>query len=219
MTALRRFISDPNLGDAKVSVLRGYASTDDHDQAFIDTWLKSVPHDEVIVYLLGDCSKGGLEAENRAWEILAGLPGRKRKVSGNHCRDHPMHSGWSGRMREAMDHFESVTIADEINIDGRQVMLSHFPYRGDHEHTGERNVKWRLRDEGQWLVHGHVHDEWKIHGRQINVGWEMWPDQFATEKDILAIINETELRENQAKNAAVAAQHRVARASGLLLPR
>jgi hypothetical protein len=31
------------------------------------------------------------------------------------------------------------------------------------------------------------------------------------------IIHETELRENQAKNAAVTAQHRVARASGLLL--
>ena len=218
MTALRRFISDPHLGDAKVSALRGYASTDDHDQAFIDAWHRSINSDSIPVHVLGDISKGGLEAENRALEIIGSLPGIKHLVPGNHCRVHPMHSSARGRMRTTMGVFESVMVSDQVNIQGRQIMLSHFPYRGDHEHTGERYVQWRLRDEGLWLVHGHVHDEWKINGHQINVGWEMWPETFATENDILAIIRETELRENQAKSAAVAAQHRVARASGLLLP-
>ena len=75
-------------------------------------------------------------------------------------------------MRTTMGVFESVMVSDQVNIQGRQIMLSHFPYRGDHEHTGERYVQWRLRDEGLWLIHGHVHDEWKINGHQINVGWD-----------------------------------------------
>lgn len=218
MTALRRFISDPHLGDAQVAALRGYATTDDHDQAFIGAWRRSINSDSIQVHVLGDISKGGLEAENRALKIIGSLPGTKDLVPGNRCRVHPMHSSARSRMRTAMGVFESVMVSDQVNVQERQIMLSHFPYRGDHEHAGERCVQWRPGDERLWLIHGHVHDEWKINGHQINVGWETWPETFATENDVLAIIGETELRENQAKNAAVAAQHQVARASGLVMP-
>lgn len=25
-----------------------------------------------------------------------------------------------------------------------------------------------------WLLHGHVHDQWQVNGRQINVGVDVW---------------------------------------------
>lgn len=41
---------------------------------------------------------------------------------------------------------------------------------GDHADREDRYVEWRLPDTGNWLIHGHVHDEWFTNGRQINVG-------------------------------------------------
>jgi calcineurin-like phosphoesterase family protein len=44
-----------------------------------------------------------------------------------------------------------------------------YPLHGDH--TGEtRYTQYRLRDDGLWLAHGHVHTEWAKRGRQVNVG-------------------------------------------------
>lgn len=38
----------------------------------------------------------------------------------------------------------------------------------------ERYPEYRLRDTGKPLLHGHVHDAWRVHGRQINVGLDQW---------------------------------------------
>jgi calcineurin-like phosphoesterase family protein len=53
------------------------------------------------------------------------------------------------------------------------VLMCHLPYEGDHV-GDERYARFRLRDEGLWLLHGHVHDAWKVRGCQINVGVDVW---------------------------------------------
>lgn len=213
MTALDRFISDLHLGDEKVARLRGFSCAEEHDEAVIDTWRRSVPGDHVRVHVVGDVSKGGRAAEDRAFEIIDGLPGQPILYPGNHCRTHPMHSTWINRMAEAMQVFVAVQIYGMVKIDGHEVMISHLPYYGDHDHTGERYTQWRPKDEGRYLVCGHVHNDWAICDKQINVGYEHWGTQFATSKDIMKII-----RRIEAEELAALGQHQVARASGLLIP-
>lgn len=60
-----------------------------------------------------------------------------------------------------------------MEIAGEMVLLHHFPYRAETEpkqkYYGQRPV-----DNGGWLIHGHVHNRWKLSGRQINVSVENW---------------------------------------------
>ena len=58
------------------------------------------------------------------------------------------------------------------------MLLSHFPYDGDHT-TTDREQQYRLRDLGLPIVHGHTHAA-KIVTRsqegtlQVHVGWDTW---------------------------------------------
>lgn len=63
--------------------------------------------------------------------------------------------------------------------DGTTVLVNHFPYahsdaRSRTRSTGEviedMFINFRPADTGLWLFHGHVHDRWMQHDRQINVG-------------------------------------------------
>jgi calcineurin-like phosphoesterase family protein len=51
--------------------------------------------------------------------------------------------------------------------------MSHYPYAGD-SHEEDRFPEMRPADNGNWLIHGHVHEAWKINGRMINVGVDVW---------------------------------------------
>jgi calcineurin-like phosphoesterase family protein len=35
-------------------------------------------------------------------------------------------------------------------------------------------MQWRLRDEGKYLIHGHLHSAEKFNGREIHVGVDAW---------------------------------------------
>lgn len=141
------------------------------DEAMVAGWNAAIaPDDEV--WLLGDVAMGDLKRTLRHVERLQGT---KHLVAGNHDRC------WSGR-RSSLDRwrrtYESlgfITITEEQTFDllGHEVLLSHFPYRGDSQAV-DRHVEHRPVDEGAWLVHGHIHDEWRQSGRQINVGIDAW---------------------------------------------
>lgn len=64
------------------------------------------------------------------------------------------------------------------------MLLSHFPYEGDHDGREDRYQQWRLRDEGAWLINGHVHGAWTLRNRQINVGVDKW--LFPIEQGVMA---------------------------------
>jgi calcineurin-like phosphoesterase family protein len=153
------------------------------DEGLVAQWNSLVePEDEVWVlgdYALGDRARG--------LSYLSYLSGTKYLVAGNHDRCLPGVNNNAHRyVREYLDAgFEAVFQWAQVKLPpltrkgpGMKVMLSHFPYDGDHT-EGERFSEYRLRDRGIPLVHGHVHESYR--GRlsnagtpTLNVGVDVW---------------------------------------------
>lgn len=163
------FMSDPHFGHKLVAQTRGFSEAFDHDLAIYRNLLERLDkHDQL--WILGDLCVSNPQA---ALDTLADLPGSKHLISGNHDRCHPMHRdahNWQARYLKV---FDSVQPFARRRIGGRNVLLSHFPYMAD---RGEpRYVQWRLRDQGEFLLHGHTHSpmQWTSL-REIHVGVDAW---------------------------------------------
>lgn len=174
--------SDLHLGQPDVAAERGFTTPDEHDDHLISAWSATVT-DKDTIWILGDLA---LSSPSRALEIIRYLPGTKHLILGNHDRAHPMHRDAHGHQSRYRDVFESVATMATHRIGDQEVMLSHFPYRDD-SRTQDRYRQYRLRDEGRWLIHGHVHDEFTVENRQINVGVDKWMEGPVEESILLAI--------------------------------
>lgn len=182
------FHSDWHFNHAFVAETRGYSSAAEHDEALIERINSRVTKRD-HVFVLGDVFMGSVRA---GLEQIQRVNGVKHLVLGNHDPGHPMHRKSIPHTRRFLDVFESVSLHEQIRLPGgRKVLLSHFPYEGDHEDREDRYTQWRLRDEGDWLIHGHVHDAWRFNDRQINVGVDFWP--YPVDADTMAaLIDEME---------------------------
>ena len=129
------------------------------------------------VWVLGDISAGSSAAQRNALEWIAARPGEKHLVAGNHDRVHPMYRDAHKWQPLYLEVFQSVQPFARRRIGGHTALLSHLPYRGDHT-TEERYNQYRLRDEGEWLLHGHTHSRASflphVHQRQLHVGVDAW---------------------------------------------
>lgn len=203
------FSSDTHLLHAMVARLRGFDSSEEHDEAIIASWNKAVRPDD-LVWHLGDV---GLGNETRVLEQAARLNGRKQLITGNHDPCWPGHRDARKHQRRWLEVFESVQAFARIRLDGRVVLLSHMPYEGDH--VGEdRHTQFRLRDEGTWLLHGHTHLANRLGphprfltfmdpvtgdpaaqqplGREVHAGLDAWDLRPASEADVLGVIRDYE---------------------------
>lgn len=180
--------SDPHFGHAFVAGLRGFADPDEHDNHLIQAWNATVTKRDTV-WVLGDLAAA---SPTRALEIIRHLPGTKHLVFGNHDYGHPGRRNAQRLHRQYLAAFASVQSAATRVIEGRTVLLSHFPYDGDSHSEFDRHTQWRLRDEGNWLVHGHVHDEFDVRRTQINVGVDKWMDGPASESQVLELIRQQE---------------------------
>jgi calcineurin-like phosphoesterase family protein len=72
-------------------------------------------------------------------------------------------------------------------LSGRSVLACHFPYRGD-SHDRDRYLAHRPVDRGAWLLHGHVHDKWKVSERMINVGADVWEYRPVAEIELVDLM-------------------------------
>ena len=113
------------------------------------------PDDDV--YFLGDIALGNFE---QSILFFLELNGNKFLVTGNHDK---IFSGTNSKKRieTFTPLYEAVgfTILPEITsifIDNQEVVLSHFPYRGDHEREEKFN-KNRPVNKGLPLLNGHTH--------------------------------------------------------------
>jgi calcineurin-like phosphoesterase family protein len=81
---------------------------------------------------------------------------------------------------------------------GHRVILSHLPPLecGDHK-AGEAVYDNEVRfvdkrpaypQEETWMLCGHVHEAWKVHGRVINVGVDVWDYAPVSSRQIIDII-------------------------------
>ena len=68
------FIGDLHFGHEKVSNIRGFASTDEHDDHIVESWLQTVRKDDIVT-VMGDISSGTKAKELRALALLDSLPG------------------------------------------------------------------------------------------------------------------------------------------------
>lgn len=180
------FTADLHFGHARILELCGrpFASVEEMDEALVARWNDVVRKPDDIVWVLGDYALGDWR---RALGHLARLNGRKLLVAGNHDRCFFGSSdGWKHVAAYHQAGFELVapwartklpSLAPETR--GRKVLLSHFPYDGDHADE-DRFSSARLRDTGEALVHGHVHEEWTVRRSaltravQVNVGVDRW---------------------------------------------
>jgi calcineurin-like phosphoesterase family protein len=165
------------------------------DDALVERWNGAV-RDEDTVMILGDLAMGNLE---RSLERVRELKGLKLLVPGNHDRVSSLYKGspakkaeWAVAYREA-----GIRVQDEefvTMIGTHRVMVSHFPYEGDSH--GEDRYQWsRPRDEGLPLIHGHVHEAWKVRGRQINVGTDVWNFTPVRESVIVELLAEISVQQ------------------------
>jgi calcineurin-like phosphoesterase family protein len=185
--------SDLHLGHARAAGHRGFADVESHDQAIVDNWNTVVAADDVV-WVLGDLAAS---SPTYALELLGTLPGRKHLILGNHEPAHPMHRDAHKHLRKYLNVFESVASAARRRIGGREVLLSHFPYRRDRGPA--RHLQWRLRDEGLWLLHGHTHGAERVTAseREVHVGVDAW-DLAPVSVEIVGALIEAEETRKQA---------------------
>jgi calcineurin-like phosphoesterase family protein len=130
--------------------------------------------------VLGDVFFAGA-AKSQA--ILDRLKGRKILIRGNHDQ----HS-----LTKLKSMFSEVYTSHELVIAGARVLLSHYPFAPTKLEQLKHRLKnfwkfWRRKkymdlrymdrrpiNNGGWLLHGHVHNSWKIRGKMINVGVDVW---------------------------------------------
>ena len=141
--------------------------------------------------MIGDIALGDLHTV--LVEHVANLRGRKILVPGNHDRC------WTGRNKHETSRsdylrfggFERIVDATKpMRIGRKKVRISHFPYLLDDTYD-LKYLDHRPRDDGSWLLHGHVHEKWRQRGRQINVGVDAWDFAPVSEEAIAATVAST----------------------------
>lgn len=145
------------------------------NEEMISRWNSVVKPEDTVKYL------GDFSLSLKALSILKRLNGNIELVAGNHDHCHPAHSK-SPAKEQAMRKvyyeagFTSIKLEDTLQIANRTVKLHHMPYIPEVIPDGYdiRYQKWRPRDDGNWLLHGHVHERWKLQGRCLNVGVDVW---------------------------------------------
>lgn len=150
-------------------------------------------HNEVVkpgdtVYHLGDFS-----LSHRAVTVfLHRLNGEHHLIAGNHDHCHPLHykKDTKGEQMRKLYHeagFKSIKLTHSMEIAGQSVTMCHLPLSVD-QYDRPRFKNYRPDTEG-WLLCGHVHQHWKVRGKQINVGVDVWDYRPVHLKEIEKIIS------------------------------
>lgn len=175
MTGRTFFTADQHFGHRNIIDFcdRPFKDVDHMNEMLITLWNDTVAPDDTV-FVLGDFAMGKIDT---TLKIVGRLNGTKVLVPGNHDRCWtPLHKAgeWQDRYLEAGFHLVmNTTPGEALIVAGTQFAASHFPYAGD-SGDEDRYTDWRPRDEGDYLLHGHVHTAWKKNGRQINVGVDVW---------------------------------------------
>jgi calcineurin-like phosphoesterase family protein len=153
-----------------------------------------------IVFFLGDIGFGKFEDMKK---IFQGLRGTKVLILGNHDK-------WGITSYYRLG-FSVVLNTCDITMGKRTVKLNHVPQRsffellrlfrlytikmwknGTIKHLFNRLKKeWSNYPAFQdgWTLCGHVHQAWKIHNKNINVGVDVWGFKPVHQKEIFGIMD------------------------------
>ena len=190
---MRWFTSDLHFGHANVIRYsrRPFHSVDEMNNALVSAWNSVVSADDEV-WVLGDLAMRSID---ESLPMAGKLVGSKHLVLGNH--DKPF------RSRKRKDFWTERYLSDggfvelhngEVGLtleNGLEVLMCHFPYEGD-SGDHDRYVAERPRDEGLWLLHGHVHPKWRQRGRMINLGVDAWGGVPVPESTVIELIDRGE---------------------------
>lgn len=182
----RFWTSDLHLGHTNIIryCRRPFADVEKMNEGLIERWNDTVSGSDEV-WVLGDFALGTIA---NTLPLARRLHGRKVLVTGNHdrCWEGGWHATatWVERYRDAgFDEILQGSVS--VRLGTHDAVACHLPYKGD-SHDDDRFVAERPVDEGHVLLHGHVHDTWKINGRQINVGTDVWDYRPVSDDTILA---------------------------------
>jgi calcineurin-like phosphoesterase family protein len=147
------FTADTHFGDHRTINIqkRPFDSVAEMDSVLIERWNGTVAPDD-IVWHLGDVARRPADVPT----LLARLNGIKHLLRGNNDpAETAAAQGWA-----------SVGDYAEIEVDGRRLVLCHYPFRS-----------WNGQHKGALNLHGHSHGRLKPMPRQYDVGVD--PHHFA----------------------------------------
>jgi len=181
----RFWTSDQHFGHTNIIRYcnRPFADVAEMNEVLIDRWNETVS-DFDEVWVLGDVALGPIE---ESLALVRRLRGRKVLVAGNHDRcwagGGPKSTRWIDVYRDAG--FEEVLQGwVSVQLGEHTALACHLPYEGD-SHDDDRFTAQRPIDEGELLLHGHVHERWRIKANQVNVGVDVWDYRPVSDQTIL----------------------------------
>lgn len=151
---------------------RPFASVDEMNEVMVERWNQVVTKDDLVFYLGDFClNKAGLRFRKR-------LNGKIILIPGNHDGKILKTKEENKRPKEIARYldagFEEVHWRSPYFFNGNKfnAFLWHFPYvpKIPPEGYDLRYMELRPKDQGQWLLCGHVHEKFTRLGRSINVG-------------------------------------------------
>ncbi len=186
----RLWTSDLHFGHANIIRYcdRPFADAEEMNRGLIERWNDTVDDGDEI-WVLGDVALGTID---ETLPLVRQLRGTKILVAGNHDR---CWAGWGAKAEPWIDTYLDAGFADirqgivDITFDGAAAIACHFPYEGD-SHDDDRFVPMRPRDHGLVLLHGHVHERWRVEGRQINVGADVWDFRPVTDAQLAEALHQ-----------------------------
>lgn len=145
------FTSDTHFGHAGSLCWRtGFRNVDEMDGEMVRRWNAVVTAAD-DVYHLGDFSFGD---RNYSAAILRALRGRKHLVAGNH----------DDRRIRALEGWSSVQDYLDLRLDGRKIVLFHYPI-----------AVWRSAHRERLHLHGHCHGSYqRSTSTCLDVGTDCW---------------------------------------------
>jgi len=147
------FTADTHFGDHRTINIqrRPFATVAEMDATLIARWNAVVDRDDEVWHL-GDVARRTGDVPG----LLERLNGRKHLIRGNNDPDATLAAaGWASAADYA-----------EIDVDGRKLVLCHYPFRS-----------WNGQHRGAINLHGHSHGRLKPMLRQFDVGVD--PNGFA----------------------------------------
>jgi len=184
--SIRKFTTaDLHLGHGKIrnyeSLRAKFSSVEEMDNYLIKRWNSVVsPIDHV--YLLGDVS---FHDDEKTKELIDQMNGVKHLILGNHDKDR----SWPKWIKCGFASVQSELILQAAK--DLRLKFSHYPYVGDNANEGRFLDKRPVKQEGTWLVHGHMHSKgskFDEKNEQICVSGELWDFKPVNIDNILASI-------------------------------
>lgn len=182
---------------------RPFSSVEEMKESIVKNF-NEVVDNECHTVFLGDTSLSA----NSTRDVLPRLNGTKTLIVGNHDRcfeavakPHKLtQQHWIEKyLSWGFDYVHlwcDMEITPPTYKEAITIRMSHFPYKDSGDHTyEERFTKYRLEDEGQVLLHGHVHEKWRTKRTSkgtlmINVGVDVWNFRPVSLYQILDLIDQ-----------------------------